>query len=133
MWGKYLNKYQLQHHLVKLKKSPRFSYLPANSAIIINKREYKYFQSRLVAGKIKTVTVKRDSLGDIYIYIVSDAQDDIITARTGKSVGYDFGLKTFLTASDGDDIISPLFFASNSKTIKQKYRSVCLEDLNINR
>ena len=54
-------------------------------------------------------------VGDIYVYIVSDVSAQEIIGRTGKSVGYDFGLKKFLTASDGNDIVSPLFFARNQE------------------
>lgn len=91
--------------------------------LTINGQRYRYFQSRRVSGKIKTVTLKRDSLGDMYVYIVTDAADFEVVTRTGKSVGYDFGLKVFLTASNGKDIISPLFFAQDSKRIKQACRN----------
>ena len=96
----------------------------SNYNLTINGQNYRYFQSRQVRGKIKTVTIKRDSLGDIYIYIVTDAADFEVKTQTGKSVGYDFGLKKFLTASDGEDIVSPLFFAQNSKLIKQACRKL---------
>ena len=72
--------------------------------IRIGKRWYGYFQSRKIEGKVKTVTIKRDAVGDIYIYLVCDAQCDIVKPRTGKSVGFDFGLKQFLTGSDGKNI-----------------------------
>ena len=92
--------------------------------LTINGQNYRYFQSRMISGKIKTVTIKRDSLGDIYVYFVTDAKDFEVVERTGKSVGYDFGLKKFLTASDGLDVTSPLFFAQNSKLIKQACRNL---------
>lgn len=65
---------------------------------------------------MKQITEKRDALGDIYIYITTD--------RTGEIVGLDFGLKRFLTASDGQDITSPDFFMINAKRIKTKCRSL---------
>ena len=77
----------------------------AQGKIRIGKRWYGYFQSRKIEGKVKTLTVKRDAVGDIYIYLVCDSQLEQIKLRTGKSVGFDFGLKTFLTASDGHDIV----------------------------
>lgn len=85
---------------------------------------YKFFKSREIKGKIKTLTVKRDNLGDFYIYIVTDAEDYKPTFRTGKSVGFDFGLKTYLTASDGNDIISPLFFKQYEKQIRKANRAL---------
>ena len=88
--------------------------------IRIGKRWYKYFQSRNIEGKVKTLTVKRDAVGDIYVYLVCDSQLEQVRLRTGKSVGFDFGLKKFLTASDGHDITSPNFFMQNIKTIRKK-------------
>lgn len=90
----------------------------------INGQNYRYFQSRRISGKVKTVTIKRDSLGDIYVYIVTDAKDFVVETRTGKSVGFDFGLKKFLTASDGKDITSPLFFSQNSIAIKRACKNL---------
>ncbi len=95
----------------------------ANGKIRICKRWYRYFKSRSIEGKVKTVTVKRDGLGDIYIYITCDVQCDIVKPRTGKSVGFDFGLKRFLTGSNGHNINSPDFFALNAKIIHIKSRS----------
>ena len=95
-----------------------------NRTITINGQVYKYFQSRRISGKVKTVTVKRDSLGDIYVYLVTDGKNFEVETRTGKSVGFDFGLKKFLTASDGRDVISPLFFANNSKLIAKASREL---------
>lgn len=92
--------------------------------ITIKEQNYKYFQSRRISGKVKTVTVKRDSLGNIYVYFVTDAKNIEVETRTGKSVGFDFGLKKFLTASDGRDIISPLFFADNAKLIAKASREL---------
>ena len=92
--------------------------------ITIKEQTYKYFQSRRISGKVKTVTIKRDSLGDIYVYLVTDAKNIEVETRTGKSVGFDFGLKKFLTASDGRDITSPLFFANNAELIAKVSREL---------
>ena len=80
---------------------------------------YKFFKSREVKGNIKLVTIKRDSLGDLYVYVVSDDSSGIIEARSGKIVGFDFGLRTFLTSSDGNHIESPLLFKKSSGIIKK--------------
>ena len=95
-----------------------------NRTITINGQRYKYFQSRRISGKIKTATIKRDSLGDIYVYLVTDAKNFEVETRTGKSVGFDFGLKKFLTASDGKDVTSPLFFSNSSKLIAKASREL---------
>lgn len=82
--------------------------------IFIKKQHYRYAKSREIDGKIKTVTIKRDALGDIYIYFVCEIKENQVLPRTGKSVGYDF-----LTASDECDIVSPLFFRENANAIKR--------------
>lgn len=92
----------------------------------IGKQKYRYFKSREIEGKIKTVTIKRDAPGDLYVYFVCEREENQnqVMVRTGKSVGYDFGLKTFLTASDENDIISPLFFKNNAKAIAKANRKL---------
>jgi len=96
----------------------------ADNSIQIIGRRYKYYKSRDLEGTIKTVTIKRDSLGDLYIYIVCETQGNEVIPRTGKSVGFDFGLKTFLKASDGNDIISPEFFKQSENKIKKLNRNL---------
>ena len=92
--------------------------------IKLGKKWYGYFQSRRIEGKVKTVTIKRDAVGDIYVYLACDTQSTQVGLRTGKSVGFDFGLKQFLTASDGHDIVSPYFFMLNAQHIKSKCRKL---------
>lgn len=103
-------------------KQSGYKYTGQDNSIIIQKQKYRFFKSREIEGRICTVTVKRDSLGDIYIYFVCKNDENKVLARTGKSVGFDFGLKTFLTSSDGQDIESPLFFRRNSSAIAKANR-----------
>ena len=95
-----------------------------NKILQINGQDFKYFQSRRISGKIKMITIKRDNLGDFYIFVVTDAENFQVETRTGKSVGFDFGLKNFLTSSDGKIIASPLFFAKNSKLIAKANKNL---------
>jgi putative transposase len=92
--------------------------------IKIGNKIFKYFKSQDIQGSIKTITVKRDKLGDIYIHIVTDFVETRTAPRTGEIVGFDFGLKTFLTASNGEDIESPLFFHQNSNAIRKANRNL---------
>ena len=95
-----------------------------NHTITIQGHPYKYFQSRLITfGKVKTVTVKRKN-GCWYVYITVDGNRQPITTTTGKIVGFDFGLKCYLTGSNGTQIQSPLFFKQNIKTIKKLHRQL---------
>ena len=89
--------------------------------IKIGKRIYRYFNSREVQGTPKRCTIKRDSLGDFYIFIVTDHVDmDPNAVMTGKSAGFDFGLKRYLTGSDFNDVESPEFFKRGMRIIKRK-------------
>jgi putative transposase len=86
--------------------------MPGNRVIIMG-HEYKYFKSREIGGEIKTFTVKRDALGDFWLFFVTDEEIEPAEARSGESVGLDFGLKTFLT---------PLFMRQASGKIKKLSR-----------
>ncbi len=93
--------------------------LLAGNQIRIMGQKYKYHKSQEIRDVIKTITVKRDPLGDIYLFVVCKTNDRPVGPRSGNSVGLDFGLKAFLTTSDGNKIDSPLFFNQGSKKIKQ--------------
>ena len=93
--------------------------LPGNK-IRIGKQIYRYFKSREMEGNPKRCTIKRDLVGDIYICILTDSMDNEINApMTGKIAGFDFGLKCYLTGSDGNDIESPQFFKRSLNAIKR--------------
>ena len=85
---------------------------------------YRYFQSRCITfGKIKTVTVKRKN-NEWYVCFTVDGTRQPIITTTGKIVGFDFGLKSYLIGSDGTTITSPLFFKQNLKRIKKLHRAL---------
>ena len=87
--------------------------------IRLNGRWYGFFKSREIKGKVKTVTVKRDRCGDLWIVVITDKIDVMEYPKSGNSVGYDFGMKVFLTGSDGVDHVAPLFL-KQSKAINER-------------
>lgn len=97
--------------------------LPGNR-IKIGKYIYSYFKSRAVFGNPKHGTIKRDSIGDVYITILTDhVEPDLNRVMTGQIAGFDFGLKWFLTGSNGHDIDSPQFFKRSLNVIKRASRN----------
>jgi len=98
--------------------------LLGDNRIKIGNKIFKYFKSQDIQGNVKILTIKRDKLGDIYIHIVTDFIETRTAPRTGEIVGFDFGLKTFLTASNDNDIESPLFFHKNNVAIRKASRKL---------
>ena len=90
------------------------------------KKYYKFFHSRPIQGKIKTVTVKRSTIGELFLCIVTDfVSPHRIGFMTGKTAGFDFGLKQYLTGTHSSlDVKSPLFFKQGSKTIAKLNKSL---------
>lgn len=87
---------------------------------------YKYAKFRDIDGSIKTVTIKRDPLGDLYVYFACllDEQQPIDRVMTGKSAGFDFGLTTYLTGSDGSERHAPQPFKRSVKMIAKANRQL---------
>ena len=75
-----------------------------NSKVRIGPNWYRYNNSRKIQGTPKTINIKRDQVGDWFISISCDVGKEYIPEKiipmTGKRAGFDFGLKSFLTASD---------------------------------
>ena len=82
-------------------------YALSGNRLRIGKQQYRFFKSREIEGKIKTLTVKRDALGDIFFIFITDAEHQTLHAATTEIAGMDFGLKDFLTISDGSKEPAP--------------------------
>lgn len=105
-------------------KQTGFKLLDGNMIKILN-RVYKFHKSREIDGKIRTMSVKRDSLGDYYIYFA--IEKEMVQPHkplTGNIAGFDFGLKTFLVSSEGDKIESPRFFFNDIDTVRKKSKKL---------
>ena len=95
--------------------------------VTIQGATYKFSLSRPVAGDIKTVTVKRDRVGQLWVCfsVVMDVDwPESGEASTGKSGGFDFGLKTFLTDHEGNAYHSPQCLKAELNEIARLNREV---------
>ena len=113
----------------KVKKYKSFTLKQAGYKLLggnrvkIGSRIYQYWNSREIEGKVKTLTIKRTPLGELFMVVVIDSNDEPeIKFTTGKIAGFDFGLKTFLTCSDAYSIESPLFLKQSLNAIKKANR-----------
>jgi putative transposase len=103
-------------------KQAGYKFLGSNR-IQIGKRVFQFWKSREIEGTIKTVTIKRTPLGELFLVVVVDGVNAAqIKLMTGKIAGFDFGLKTFLTCSDGTKIESPQFLKQSLNAIRQASR-----------
>ena len=99
-------------------KRAGYKFLGGNR-VKIGSRVYQFCQSREIEGTVKTLTVKRTPLGELFMVLVVDEGSSEVEVNTGKIAGFDFGLKTFLTCSDGTKIESPQFFKQSLNAIKK--------------
>ena len=89
------------------------------------KKWFTFWKHREWTGTIKTVTIKRDNVGDYYLYLVCEGSDPTKhLPLTGSEAGADFGMKTFLTLSDGIKIASPQFYKSSLNTIRSAHKAL---------
>jgi len=98
--------------------------LLGGNRIEIGNRVYQYWNSRAIEGTVKTLTIKRTTLGELFMVIVVDSVNEPKTKfETSRIAGFDFGLKTFLTCSDGSKIKSPQFLKQSLNAIKKASRN----------
>lgn len=85
------------------------------------KKRFKFSYSRHYEGNIKQIRIIRETCHRFSLIIVTDHNPVNSYRKThdGASVGLDFGLKTYLTKSDGSEIDSPLFFKRYQDKIKK--------------
>ena len=108
-------------------KQAGYKFLP-DGRISINGHIYRYWDSYdglLERIKIKTVTIKRNILGEFFVYVTTDSPVTMREARDGRGeVGIDFGLKMFLSLSDGSVIRSPEFFRQGVNEVRKANRAL---------
>ncbi|BAU14272.1 transposase [Leptolyngbya sp. NIES-3755] len=103
-------------------KQAGYRFLGGNR-IKIGNRVYQFWNSRELEGTVKTLTIKRTPLEELFMVVVVDgASEPENKVETSRIAGFDFGLKTFLTCSDGSKIESPQFLKQSLNAIKNASR-----------
>ena len=93
----------------------------------IQGKKFRYYDSYgglLEQVAVHTMTVKRNSLGEIFLYITCSADTKGESWEGRADVGMDFGLKRFLTLSDGTVIRHPEFCKQYAKDIRKLSRAL---------
>lgn len=115
----------------KIRKAKSFTLTQAGWKLLEGNRlkigalVYKFAKSRDFEGVIKTVTIKRDALGELYVYFSCLLEPQPLDrVMTGKSAGFDFGLQTYLTGSDHTEHHAPQPFKQGLRQIVQANRQL---------
>ncbi len=98
--------------------------LIGSNKIRIRGQVYKFSKSREILGTVKTVTIKRTPLGELFICFAVETGQEEVNRLGNTIVGADFGLKTFLTLSNGEEIASPEFFKAGLNDIRKANRAM---------
>lgn len=104
-------------------KQAGYKFLGGNR-IKIGSRVYQYWNSREIEGRVKTLTIKRTPLLELFMVVVIDSSEPVIEVEPSRIAGFDFGLKTFLTCSSGSKIESPQFLKQSLNEIKKASRQL---------
>lgn len=103
---------------------PQSGYQVNGNTVMIDGVKYRFVKHRAMHGQIKTLTVKRDNVGRLWL-IFSVLEDiSLEQASTGKIGGFDFGLKTFLTDDEGRAHSSPQVFAAGIRKTRKLPRQL---------
>ncbi len=88
-------------------------------------KSFTFWKHRKWTGTIKTITIKRDNVGDYYLYLsCEDCETSEKLPLTSHEAGADFGMKTFLTLSDGIKIESPEFYKRMLNAIRSANKAL---------
>lgn len=91
----------------------------------INKLDYTYkFKLTREYGTVRNIAVKRDNMGYLWIVITTDVQNKDFKRLGNASIGMDFGLKHFITTSDGEIINSPETLKNNLKILRKASKNL---------
>ena len=105
-------------------KQAGYKFLGGNR-VKIGSKIYQFWNSQPIEGKIKTVTVKRTPLGEMFLVVVVDnGSQPEIKSETGKIAGFESEVKTFLTCSEGFYIQSPQFLKQALNDVKKASRNL---------
>lgn len=82
---------------------------------------FKFSYSRHYEN-IKRATIKRDAVGDFWLVLTCDTQPKPYDRTGNAAIGIDFGMKTYLTASNGSEHLSPEFYKEGNAKRKRLSR-----------
>ena len=110
-----------RYHSFTLKQS---GWSVRGNVITVCGYSFKFWKHREFHGNVKTVTIKSNAMGEYFVYFSVIEEIEVPDVHAGNAVGIDFGLKTFLTLSDGTKIDSPQWFRNGLAEVQTASRAV---------
>lgn len=84
---------------------------------------------RELVGKIKTLTLKRESSGKWYAILVVEEPEVDFEPNGKKKIGVDMGLKSFATLSNGKKITNPRFYSREEEALARLQKETARKKL----
>jgi putative transposase len=103
---------------------PQSGYKVYGNTVKIDGAKYRFVKHRDMGGIVKTLTVKRDRVGRLWLVFSVLEKISAPEASTGKSGGFDFGLKDFLVDDEGRRYASPEFYKQELHKTRQLHRDL---------
>lgn len=83
----------------------------------------KIVQHRPIEGKIKTLTISRDAIGNWYACFSCEVEPEPLP-KNKRGIGIDVGLTSFATCSTGEKIDNPRFFRLDEHELAKAQRKL---------
>ena len=114
--AKFQTGYKLENKRVRLSFK---SWDTHSHSLKFNRIWFSFHRHRHWQGTVRYVQILRDSVGEYWLYIVTDDNTTESMQETGESVGIDLGIHTFATLSTGEKITAPEFLKRSLKKLRK--------------
>jgi len=97
--------------------------LPGNGLFLSKIGVVKVVLHRPIQGRIKTLTIRRDAVGNWYACFACEVQGEHLP-MSDLAIGIDMGLESFATLSNGVKVENPRFFRLDEKELVKVQRKL---------
>ena len=102
----------------------QYGFTLADNGLLLSKiGAMKIIQHRAIEGKIKTLTIRRNRVGNWYACFSCEVEPTQLPTSE-KGVGVDVGLESFATLSTGEKIENPSFFRQDENELAKVQRKL---------
>ncbi len=106
----------------------QFGFELLDSGLLLSKiGTVKIIVHRPIEGRIKTLTIQRDAVGNWYACFACEVAFEALPVNE-LAVGVDVGLESFATLSNGVKVENPRFFRMNEKELAKAHRKLSKAD-----